>query len=89
MTRSVEEVIERRGKPEAIRHDHGPELTGRHFLSWCEERKIQLIHIHPGRPMQNGYVESFNGRLGEEYLNANWFRNLMDARAKNTAWRDE
>jgi putative transposase len=89
VTRSLEDVIEHRGKPEAIRCDNGPELTSRHFLSWCEERKIQLIHIQPGRPMQNGHVESFNGRLRDECLNANWFRNLMDARAKIGAWRDE
>ena len=89
VTRSLEGVIERRGKPEAIRCDNGPELTSRHFLSWCEERKIQLVHIQPGRPMQNGHVESFNGRLRDECLNANWFRNLMDARAKISAWRDE
>jgi putative transposase len=57
VTRSLEEVIERRGKPDAIRCDNGPELTSRHFLSWCEERKIQLIHTQPGRPMQNGHVE--------------------------------
>jgi putative transposase len=57
VTRSLEGVIQRRGKPEAIRCDNGPELTSRHFLSWCEERKIQLIHIQPGRPMQNGHVE--------------------------------
>ena len=89
VTRSLEGVIESRGMPEAIRCDNGPELTSRHFLSWCEERKIQLIHIQPGRPMQNGHVESFNGRLRDECLNANWFRNLMDARAKITAWRKE
>jgi len=89
VTRSLEEVIARRGKPEAIRCDNGPELTSRHFLSWCEEHKIQLIHIQPGRPMQNGHVESFNGRMRDECLNANWFRNLMDARAKIGAWRDE
>lgn len=89
VTRSLEQVIERRGLPEAIRCDNGPELTSRHFLSWCEERKIQLIHIQPGRPMQNGHVESFNGRLRDECLNANWFRTLMDARGKITAWRDE
>ena len=89
VTRALEAVIERRGKPEAIRCDNGPELTSRHFLSWCEERKIQLIHIQPGRPMQNGHVESFNGRLRDECLNANWFRNLFDAREKIAAWRDE
>ncbi|HSR07505.1 MAG TPA: IS3 family transposase [Bryobacteraceae bacterium] len=89
VTRALEAVIERRGKPEAIRCDNGPELTSRHFLSWCEERKIQLIHIQPGRPMQNGHVESFNGRLRDECLNANWFRNLVDAKEKIAAWRDE
>jgi putative transposase len=89
VTRALEAVIERRGMPEAIRCDNGPELTSRHFLSWCEERKIQLIHIQPGRPMQNGHIESFNGRLRDECLNANWFHNLADARAKIRAWRDE
>ena len=89
VTRALETVIERRGMPEAIRCDNGPELTSRHFLSWCEERKIQLIHIQPGRPMQNGHIESFNGRLRDECSNANWFQNLADARAKITAWRDE
>ena len=49
-------IVERRGNPEAIRCDNGPELTSRHFLSWCEERKIQLIHIQPGRPMQNSWT---------------------------------
>jgi len=89
VTRALEAVVERRGKPEAIRCDNGPELTSRHFLAWCEERKIQLIHIQPGRPMQNGHVESFNGRLRDECLNANWFRNLIDAKAKIAAWREE
>jgi transposase InsO family protein len=63
VTRALEQVMEQRGMPESIRCDNGPELTSRHFLGWCEERKAQLIHIQPGRPMQNGHVESFNGRL--------------------------
>jgi putative transposase len=75
--------------PETIRCDNGPELTSQHFLSWCEERKIQVIHIEPGRPMQNGHVESFNRRLRDECLNANWFRTAMEARAKISARRDE
>ncbi len=65
-----------------IRCDNRAELTSRHFLGWCEERKIQLIHIQPGRPMQNGHVKSFNGRLRDECLNASWFPNLADAREK-------
>jgi len=89
VTRALEAVIERRGMPEAIRCDNGPELTSRHFLSWCEQRKIHRIHIQPGKPMQNGHIESFNGRLRDECLNANWFHNLADARAKIRAWRDE
>jgi hypothetical protein len=56
---------------------------------WCEERKVQLIHIQPGRPMQNGHVESFNGRLRDECLNASWFRNLADARTKISNWHQE
>jgi putative transposase len=89
VTRALEAVIERRGMPESIRCDNGPELTSRHFLSWCEEQKIQLIHIQPGRPMQNGHVESCNGRLRDECLNANWFRTLADARGKIAAWQGE
>jgi putative transposase len=89
VTRALEAVIEQRGMPEAIRCDNGPELTSRHFLSWCEERKIQLIHIQPGKPMQNSHIESFNGRFRDECLNANWFHNLADARAKIGAWREE
>jgi transposase InsO family protein len=63
-TRVLEQIIEARGTPQSLICDNGPELTSRHFLSWCEERKIELIHIQPGKPMQNGHVESFNGRLG-------------------------
>lgn len=89
VTRTLEGAIEQRGLPSAIRCDNGPELTSRHFLSWCDERNIQIIHIQPGRPMQNGHVESFNGRLRDECLNANWFRTLADAREKIRSWRDE
>jgi putative transposase len=71
--------------PTPFRRYYGPELTRRHFLNWCEERKIPLIHIQPGRHMQNGHVESFNGRLRDECLNANWFRNMVDAWEKIAA----
>ena len=60
VTRALEQAIEQRGLPESIRCDNGPELTSRHFLGWCEERTIQLIHIQPGRPMQNGHVDSMD-----------------------------
>jgi putative transposase len=73
----------------AIRCDNGPELTSRHFLAWCVERQIELIHIQPGKPTQNALVESFHGRLREECLQVSWFQNLFDARRKITEWRKE
>jgi putative transposase len=89
VTRILDGLIGRRGGPQALRMDNGPELTSRHFLAWCLERKITMNHIQPGKPMQNGHVESFNGRLRDECLNTHWFRNLYDARRKITLWRDD
>jgi putative transposase len=89
VTRVLEGIIAERGQPQAIRCDNGPELTSRHFLAWCVERRIGLIHIQPGKPTQNAHVESFNGRLREECLNVSWFQNLFDARRKIAAWRRE
>jgi putative transposase len=88
VTRVLEAVMERRAAPQGVRSDNGPELTSRHYLAWFAERKISAIHIQPGRPMQNGHVESFHGRLRDECLNANWFWNLWDARRKISAWRE-
>jgi len=89
VTRALEQIVVERGVPQAIRCDNGPELTSRHFLAWCIERGIELVHIQPGRPMQNGHVESFHGKLRDECLNASWFGNLLEARAKIGAWREE
>jgi putative transposase len=87
VTRILDTIIKRRGCPQALRMDNGPELTSRHFLAWCIEQKIAMNHIQPGKPMQNGHVESFHGRLRDECLNVHWFRNLFDARRKITLWR--
>ncbi len=89
VTRELERIVAERGAPEALRCDNGPEFTSRHFLAWCIERKIALVHIAPGRPMQNGHVESFHGKLRDECLNASWFGNLWEARAKIGAWKEE
>jgi putative transposase len=89
VTRVLEEIIAKRGQPRAIRCDNGPELTSRHFLAWCIERGIELVHIQPGKPQQSGYVESFNGKFRDECLNVNWFENLWDARRKIVVWRVE
>ena len=84
VTRVLEEIIGDRDKPQSIRCDNGPELTSRHFLSWCLERQIELVHIQPGKPTQNAHVESFHGKLREECLRVSWFQNLFDARRNRT-----
>src|SRR6266571_1442817 len=76
VTRVLDTIVSERGLPQAIRCDNGPELTSRHFLAWCVERQIELVHIQPGKPTQNAHVESFHARLREECLNVSWFQNL-------------
>ena len=87
VTRVLDEVIEERGSPESLRLDNGPEFTSRCFVAWAASRRIRLIYIQPGKPVQNSFIESFNGRFRDECLNANWFENLADARRKIEAWR--
>jgi putative transposase len=89
VTRVLDRLIEERGRPENVRSDNGPEFTSRRIVGWAEERKVELVHIQPGRPMQNGHVESFHGRLRDECLNTSWFRTLGDVRQKLADWRQE
>jgi len=89
VTRVLEGIIAQREGPQSIRCDNGPELTSRHFLAWCIERKIELVHIQPGKPTQDPHVESFHARLREECLQVSWFQNLFDARRKISIWRHD
>ena len=89
VTRALDRLIEERGLPESVRSDNGPEFTSRRMLGWADERKINLVHIQPGRPMQNGHVESFHGRLRDECLNASWFRTLNNVRRTLDNYRQE
>lgn len=89
VTRELERAIATHGKPQAISCDNGPELTSRHFLAWAIEWKIDIVHIQPGKPTQNGGMESFNGKLRDECLNTSWFWNLFDARRKISEWKTE
>ncbi len=88
VTRVLERLIAERGRPESVRSDNGPEFTSRRMLAWAEDW-VALVHIQPGRPMQNGHVESFHGRLRDECLNASWFRTLNDVRDTLASWRQE
>jgi putative transposase len=85
----LDRLIEERGRPEGVRSDNGPEFTSRRIVGWAKERKVELLHIQPGRPMQNGHVESFHGRLRDECLNTSWFRTLNDVRYTLANWRRE
>jgi len=85
--RVLERISHERGLPEAIVLDNGPEFRSRALTAWSEERGVRLEFIQPGKPVQNAYVESFNGRLRDECLNANWFLSLRDARQKIESWR--
>jgi putative transposase len=73
--------------PQTLRTDQGPEFTGRALDQWAYERGIELRLIEAGKPTQNAYVESFNGKFRDECLNEHWFATLAEARAIIAAWR--
>lgn len=82
-------LIEFRGKPKAIRSDNGTEFTSNAILQWALEQGIDWQYIQPGKPMQNGHIESFNGKLRDECLNENLFFDLEQARAVIERWRGD
>ncbi|NVO29556.1 IS3 family transposase, partial [Donghicola sp. C2-DW-16] len=86
VARELTTLIERRGKPGMIVSDNGTELTSNAILRWCAENQIEWHYIAPGKPMQNGFVESFNGRMRDELLNETMFRNLAHTRTVIAAW---
>ena len=86
VARELTAIVERRGKPGMIVSDHGTEFTCNAMLAWCKDAAIDWHFIAPGKPMQNGFVESFNGRMRDELLNETLFFDLDDARAKIAAW---
>ncbi len=75
------------GKPEHIRSDNGAEFTARSVMRWLRDEAIGPAFIAPGNPWQNGFVESFNGKLRDELLNREWFRTMAEAKVLIEAWR--
>ncbi|MDL2317441.1 integrase core domain-containing protein [Desulfovibrio sp. OttesenSCG-928-A18] len=73
--------------PQRLRTDNGPEFTGKALDAWAQEHGVQLEFTRPGKPMDNGHIESFNGRLRDECLNQNAFLSLADARDTLERWR--
>ena len=89
VTRLLDQAAVFRGYPAVMRTDNGPEFTSRVFMGWVQTHGIRHILIEPGRPMQNGYIESFNGKFRDECLNEHWFETLAQARSTIAAWRQD
>lgn len=87
LTAILDRVGRFRGLPKAIRTDQGPEFTSRALDGWAYRNGVKLKLIQPGKPTQNAYIESFNGKFRDECLNDHWFSNLAEARAIIGAWR--
>jgi putative transposase len=82
VVRTLNRIMAERGRPQGIVLDNGPELRGRAMETWSEANRVPLFFIQPGKPVQNAFIESFNGRLRDECLNANWCLPVGDARRK-------
>ena len=89
IARELTTLIETRGKPTIIVSDHGTELTSNAILGWTKDHGVEWHYIAPGKPMQNGYIESFNGRMRDELLNETLFLDLGQARQTIAAWVDD
>jgi len=87
VARELDRIAVTRGYPHMVVSDNGTELTSNAILKWQHERRVEWHYIAPGKPMQNGFVESFNGRLRDECLNEHLFTGLQDARRIIQTWR--
>ena len=89
VARELTALIDQRGKPGMIVSDNGTEFTSNAMLAWAQENRITWHFIAPGKPMQNGFCESFNGRMRDELLNESLFFGLDHARTKIADWADD
>jgi putative transposase len=89
VTQVLDRLIEFYGKPEGISLDNGPEFAGRVLDAWAYRNKVRLDFIRPGKPTENAYIESFNGRLRDECLNENEWTSLGEARETIDLWKED
>jgi putative transposase len=87
VARELDRLIVKRGKPKMIVSDNGSELTSNAILAWADQSRVAWHYIAPGKPMQNAFIESFNGRLRDELLNETLFTSLAQARVALGCWR--
>ena len=85
----LERLADTRGLPEVITVDNGPEFAGKALDEWAYRRGVKLNFIRPGKPVENAFAESFNGRLRDECLNINWFMSIKHAREVIESWRQD
>jgi len=87
VVRTLERLIRERGLPKFITVDNGPEFAGKALDEWAYQKGVTLRFIEPGKPVENAYIESFNGKFRDECLNENWFMSLFEAREIVENWR--
>ena len=89
VTRVLDAIAPQRGLPKVIRVDNGPEFRSKAMAVWAYRNGVALRFIQPGKPIQNDYIESFNGRFRDECLNEHWFTSMAHARAEINRWRNQ
>ena len=89
VVRELDLLVQAHGRPKVIVSDNGPELTSRAVLIWAASMGIDWHYIQPGKPQQNGYTESLNGKIRDEFLNEHWFGSIAEARVLLEAWRQD
>jgi len=89
LTRELDLIMTQRGKPRTIVSDNGIEMTSTAVLKWCQETGIEWHYIAPGKPQQNGFIESFNGSFRDECLNETLFSSLSQARQQIAEWKED
>ena len=87
VARFLSELIDQRNSPDQIVCDNGTEFTSKAMFLWQQESRVKLAFIQPGKPTQNAFVESLNGKFRNECLNQNWFRSIDEAQLKIKQWR--
>lgn len=86
VTRLLDRIVAKRGRPQSLRSDNGPEFISEELQSWCRTNEVELRWIEPGKPTQNAYIERFNGTFRREVLNANVFGSVVQARRVVEEW---
>jgi len=87
VARVLARLLETRGRPDLVVCDNGPEFAGKTLDAWAYQAGVKIHFIRPGKPVENGYIESFNGKFRDECLNNHWFLDLDDAKTEIEAWR--